>query len=58
MMLPPIAEVFNQPIRHFGTPQIVIYLFVLWLALIIGTAVLNRALPKEPEDGSEPPGDA
>ena len=47
LMLPPLVYVFDQPIAHFGIPQIVLYLFALWLALIIGTALLTHALPRE-----------
>ncbi|WP_127752761.1 hypothetical protein [Devosia sp. 1566] len=50
LMLPPLVYVFNQDIAHFGVRQIVFYLFALWLALIIGTALLARALPPEPAD--------
>jgi hypothetical protein len=48
LLLPPLVMVFNQPVSHGGVPQIVIYLFVVWLLLIGGTALLNRALPAEP----------
>jgi hypothetical protein len=47
LMLPPLVYVFDQPIAHFGIPQIVLYLFALWLALIVGTALLTHALPRE-----------
>ena len=50
LMLPPLVYVFDQPIAHFGIPQIVLYLFALWLLLIVGTALLTHALPRE---GSE-----
>jgi hypothetical protein len=53
LMLPPMVYVFNQPITHFGIPQIVFYLFAIWLLLIIGMALLTRALPPD-ENGSEP----
>jgi hypothetical protein len=55
LILPPLVHVFNQPIFHFGIPQIVFYLFVVWLLLIGATALLARALPRddtaEPGDG-------
>jgi len=56
LMLPPLVYVFDQPIDHFGIPQIVVYLFALWLLLIVGTALLTHALPREkpgpaPDDG-------
>jgi hypothetical protein len=50
LMLPPLVLVFNQPLRHWGLPQTVLYLFALWLVLIAGTALLNRFLPPEPAD--------
>jgi hypothetical protein len=50
LMLPPLVMVFNQPISHWGLPQTVLYLFVLWLLLIGGTALLNHHLPREPTD--------
>lgn len=53
LLLPPLVYVFNQPISHFGVPQIVIYLFVVWLVLIIGTALLTRALPPEESPPAE-----
>ena len=50
LMLPPLVYVFNQPIAHFGIPQIVLYLFAVWLLLIVGTALLTHALPRERSD--------
>ncbi len=50
LMLPPLVMVFNQPISHWGLPQTLLYLFVLWLLLIGGTAVLNHQLPRDPGD--------
>ncbi len=57
LLVPPLVLVFNQPISHFGVPQIVIYLFLVWLGLIVGTAWLSRTLapdvtgkPDGPED--------
>jgi hypothetical protein len=54
LMLPPLVSVFNQKLVHFGIPQIVLYLFGLWLALIAGTAWLNRALGANTSDQDEP----
>lgn len=53
LMLPPLVYVFNQSISHFGIPQIVFYLFAVWLLLIVGTALLTHALPQE-SDEAEP----
>ena len=55
LMLPPLVYVFDQPIAHFGIPQIVFYLFAVWLILIVGTALLTHALP--PDDPGAEPGD-
>jgi hypothetical protein len=52
MMVPPLVMVFNRPISHFGLPQIVIYLFIVWLLLIAGTALLSHFLPREPSKTS------
>ena len=50
-------QMSRQPISHFGVPQIVIYLFLVWLGLIVATAWLSRAMapdvsgkPAGPED--------
>ena len=52
LMLPPLVYVFDQPITHFGIPQIVFYLFAVWVLLIIGTALLAHAVPRdEPDQG-------
>ena len=50
LILPPAAYVFSQPISHFGIPQIVFYLFAVWLLMIVGTGLLTRAMPKEDTD--------
>lgn len=57
LMLPPLVYVFDQPFAHFGIPQIVLYLFALWLLLIVGTALLTHALPRERQDGEPPSGE-
>lgn len=50
LMLPPLVYVFNQPITHLGIPQIVLYLFLLWLLLIVGTALLAHRVPRDELD--------
>jgi len=50
LMLPPMVYVFSQPVAPFGIPQIVFYIFAVWLLLIIGTALLARALPPDEHD--------
>ncbi|MCW5721686.1 MAG: hypothetical protein KIS86_11140 [Devosia sp.] len=47
LMLPPLVLLFNHSVSVFGVPQIVLYLFALWLALIVGTALLTRQLPRD-----------
>lgn len=50
LMLPPLVYLFNQPVARLGVPQIVFYLFLLWLLLIVGTGLLAHALPPDPSD--------
>ena len=51
LFVPPLVFVFNQRISHFGVPQIVIYLFVVWGLLVIGAAAITHYLPRhEPPD--------
>lgn len=57
LMLPPLVYVFDQPIAHFGIPQIVLYLFALWLLLIIGTALLTHAVPPQDPDADPAEGE-
>ena len=57
LMVPPLVYVFDQPIAHLGIPQIVLYLFILWLLLIVGTALLTHALPREVPDADPAEGD-
>ncbi len=53
LMLPPLVYVFNQPLTVFGVPLIVFYLFGLWFLLVVGTAVMTRAVP--PDSDPEAP---
>ncbi|KRA99443.1 hypothetical protein ASD83_02675 [Devosia sp. Root685] len=54
LLVPPLVHIFNHDFTVFGVPQIVFYLFGVWLALIVGTAVLTSRLPPErPANGEE-----
>lgn len=56
LIVPPLVYLFNQPISHFGVPQIVLYLFGWWLAMIVGTALITHWLPRhdaETRDGED-----
>ena len=46
-LLPPVVYIFNHETSVFGVPQIVFYLFGMWLLLIVGTAGLTRLLRPE-----------
>jgi hypothetical protein len=57
LMLPPLVHVFNHPIAHFGIPQIVFYLFAVWLLLIVATALLAHAVPADEAEAEPGEGD-
>lgn len=47
LIMPPIAMVFQIERRLFGIPGEVIYLFVVWAALIAGAWWLGKNLPRD-----------
>lgn len=51
LLVPPIVHLFNHDFAVLGVPQIVFYLFGVWLALIVGTWALTRHVPPEPSGG-------
>ncbi len=54
LLVPPLVHLFNHDFTVFGVPQIVFYLFGVWLALIVGTGVLTSWLsPERPIKGDE-----
>lgn len=53
LLVPPLVQLFNHQVRFLGAPQIVVYLFGVWMALIIGTVMLTRHLPPDRVDVSE-----
>ena len=44
LLTPPLAGIFQLDIRVLGIPFTGLYLFVVWAALIVGTALLSRRL--------------
>jgi hypothetical protein len=56
MLVPPLVQLFNHDALLAGVPQIVVYLFGVWLALILGTVLLTRHLAPDhvdPQDEGE-----
>jgi hypothetical protein len=49
LIMPPLALLFQIERRLFGIPLEVIYLFVVWAALVAAAGWLGRHLPREPE---------
>ncbi len=50
LLVPPLVQLFNHDMRFAGAPQIVVYLFGVWTALIVGTALLTRNLEPDQSD--------
>lgn len=50
LLVPPVAHLFNHDLSILGIPQVVFYLFGVWLALIAATWVLTRRLEPDPQD--------
>lgn len=47
LLMPPLIGLFARPdIAPFGIPLIVVYLFGLWLALIVGALLITRRLKR------------
>jgi len=44
LLTPPLAGIFQLDVRVLGIPFTGLYLFVVWAALIAGTALLSRRL--------------
>ena len=56
LLVPPLVQLFNHDALLAGVPQIVVYLFGVWLALILGTVLLTRHLAPDhvdPQDEGE-----
>jgi len=58
LLMPPLIVLFAVPISVAGVPLIVVYLFGVWLALVLGAALLGRVLQPRtpaPPDGCSTP---
>jgi hypothetical protein len=58
LLMPPVIALFAAPLHVAGVPLIVVYLFGVWLALVLGAVLLGRALqPRSPvpSTGCSPP---
>jgi hypothetical protein len=58
LLMPPVITLFTGTHRAWGVPLIVVYLFGVWLALIVATAVMARWLGAPGDDATAPPDDA
>ncbi|HTQ78176.1 MAG TPA: hypothetical protein VMI15_09145 [Burkholderiales bacterium] len=55
LLLPPVISLFAVPLELAGVPLVVVYLFSVWLGLVLGAALLGRALePRPPAAPDEP----
>ena len=50
LLVPPFITLFAGPVRVFGVPLIVVYLFTVWAALAVAAALLARRLPPTDTD--------
>ncbi len=62
LLMPPFVTLFTGMPRPLGVPLIVAYIFGVWAALLVATAVLARRLcapdPKDEAQAGLPGGDA
>lgn len=50
VIVPPIVNVFSVEVMIFGIPLFVIYVFLVWLALIALTFTLSRRMVSNAEE--------
>jgi hypothetical protein len=51
-LMPPFISLFTAPLTVFGLPLVVVYLFGVWAALIVFTALLARRLASTDDDAA------
>lgn len=44
LLMPPVAGIFLLDAMIFGIPIVILYIFAVWLALIVGAAFLAKPL--------------
>lgn len=55
LLMPPVITLFARGVGVAGVPLIVIYVFGVWIALIVGAALLARHLaPGSPGESADP----
>jgi hypothetical protein len=45
LLMPPIVNLFVAKEMFFGVPPVLVYLFAVWLALILGAVLVSLAAP-------------
>jgi len=55
LLLPPVITLFAAPVDLDGVPLVVVYAFAVWLGLVLGAALLSRALDSRAPDEPAPP---
>ncbi len=50
LLIPPVIGLFATEATVFGAPLVLVYLFVIWLALILIAAILSKRLSKAERD--------
>jgi hypothetical protein len=48
LIMPPLVQLFQWQTRFFGVPIEVIYLFLIWAAMVIGARGLAQRMPPDP----------
>lgn len=48
LLMPPFISLFATPVRLFGIPIVVLYMFGIWAALVLLTWWLARRLDEPP----------
>lgn len=55
LLMPPVALIFESEAKLFGLPVTLIYLFVVWAALILAARLQARALRDATNLGDDEP---